>query len=265
MPELPEVQTVCDELSRSLNGRSFVNIEKYREDIRFPIPDLSGFVDKKVREVRRRAKYIVIDTGDSELIIHLGMSGKIMIGEPQERKKHDHVLFALDDGQEMVFNDARRFGLITTDEFSDKLFGHLGPEPFDDEFTVEYMQEHFKKRLSPIKNVIMNQEFVVGVGNIYASEALFRSGVRPARPANKVTKAEIDLLHDNIIEVLNEAIASGGSTLRDYVRSSGDLGYFQHSHKVYGREGEACYTCGAEVKKIVQSGRSSFYCPQCQK
>ncbi|PIR31981.1 MAG: DNA-formamidopyrimidine glycosylase [Alphaproteobacteria bacterium CG11_big_fil_rev_8_21_14_0_20_44_7] len=263
MPELPEVQTVCDELENFLPGRHFSQIITLRDKIRVPIPDLTVIEGLKIKQVHRRAKYIVINLTDNPpLIIHLGMSGKITIGEPQERKKHDHVVFELDDGSEMVFNDARRFGLVTLG--GDDLFAHLGVEPLSEEFDTDYLYAKLSNKSAPVKNIIMNQEVVVGVGNIYASEALFRSGILPSRAANKIKHKECELLVQNIKAVLREAIASGGSTLRDYVRSSGDLGYFQHSHKVYGREGEACVSCSSEIKMMRQAGRSSFYCSICQ-
>ena len=273
MPELPEVETVVRELQKSLIGNSFRQIITLRDNIREPIPDLSGFEGKKIGAVMRRAKYILIRIQDSgvrsrgektlnpDLIIHLGMSGKIMVGRPQERKKHDHVVFELSNGDEMVFNDARRFGLVTIS--NERFFSHLGPEPLDAGFDAKYFKKALSTRKGPIKIAIMDQELVVGVGNIYAAESLFRTGIDPRTPANKVTK--LAELIKNIRAVLTEAIESGGSTLRDYVRSSGDLGYFQHSHAVYGREKEPCIKCKTPIEKITQGGRSTFYCPKCQK
>ena len=288
MPELPEVQTVVDELKQSLKNLTLKDVIILRDKIRYPVPDLSELIGSKVTEVKRRAKYIIISFNPSltlpsgegitteaplpeggvggglmqTIVIHLGMSGKVMIGQPQERLKHDHVVFEFDNGEEMVFNDARRFGFIIYKD--SKFFDHLGPEPLEDEFDAEYLYNKLKTKTQPIKTAIMDQKLVVGVGNIYASEALFRSAIRPARKCDKVTKKECAKLVSNIKAVLNEAIASGGSTLRDYVRSSGDLGYFQHSHNVYGRAGEECNICAAEVKMLRQAGRSSFYCSKCQ-
>lgn len=259
MPELPEVQTVVDELNQSLKNRTLKDVITLRDKIRYDVPDLSRLIGTKITDVKRRAKYIIIN---DELVIHLGMSGKIKVGEPQERVKHDHVIFEFDDNLEMVFNDARRFGFIIYKD--NKFFDHLGPEPLEDEFNSSYLYGKLKTKTQPIKTAIMNQELVVGVGNIYASEALFRSGILPTRKCNKITKAKCAELVENIKQVLQEAIASGGSTLRDYVRSSGDLGYFQHSHNVYGREGEDCNKCGSVIKMVRQGGRSSFYCGSCQ-
>jgi formamidopyrimidine-DNA glycosylase len=277
MPELPEVETVVRELQASLIGKSFGQIITLRDDIREPIPDLSGLEGKRIASVSRRAKYIIIGvqglayggqrniatrhTPNAELIIHLGMSGQITIGRPQPRKKHDHVVFELSNGDEMVFNDARRFGLVTLN--NPKLFSHLGPEPLSNEFNEEYLENALTRRKGPVKVALMDQELVVGVGNIYASEALFRSRINPKLPANKVKN--LPMLISNIRAVLLEAIESGGSTLRDYVRSSGDLGYFQHSFAVYGRDKKPCVKCKASIEKITQAGRSTFYCPKCQK
>ncbi len=258
MPELPEVETVVRELQRSLIGKSFTQIITLRDKIREPIPDLSQFEGKKIDSVTRRAKYIVIN---DKLVIHLGMSGKVIIDKPQERKKHDHVVFELSSGEEMVFNDARRFGLVALN--TPKFFSHLGPEPFAKEFNEKYLKTQLANRKIPVKVAIMDQELVVGVGNIYAAEALFRTGINPKTPASKVKN--LPLLITNIRAVLSEAIESGGSTLRDYVRSSGDLGYFQHSHAVYGRDKKPCIKCKTNIEKITQGGRSTFYCPKCQK
>lgn len=265
MPELPEVQTVVSELEQSLQGRMINDVITYRDNIRYPIPDLSKIISRKVSSVKRRAKYIIvnIETIKQPLIIHLGMSGKIKIGTPVERIKHDHVVFELDNGNELVFNDARRFGFVIFGD--DNYFDNLGVEPLTEEFDATYLYNKLKTKTQPIKTAIMDQRLVVGVGNIYASEALFRSGIAPTRPCNKVSKAKCEIFVSNIKQVLNEAIASGGSTLRDYVRSSGDLGYFQHSHAVYGKEGKPCVSCGSEIKMLRQGGRSSFYCKKCQK
>jgi formamidopyrimidine-DNA glycosylase len=277
MPELPEVETVVRELQKSLTGHKFTEIITTRSNIREEIPDLSCLEGAEIKEVERRAKYIIIRlqaTGNrqkkeqstiacqlSPLIIHLGMSGTIRIGKPEAHKKHDHVIFSLSNGREMVFNDPRRFGLVTL--YNDKYFKDLGPEPLQPEFNVKYLKNALASRSCAIKLAIMDQKVVVGVGNIYASEALFRSRINPTCPANKV-KNHAELIK-NIQNVLSEAIISGGSTLRDYVRSSGDLGYFQHHHAVYGHDGEPCQVCSTKIKKITQGGRSTFYCAKCQK
>lgn len=267
MPELPEVETVVRELARSIVGKTISEIHTLRPNIRIPIPDLTELEGKKIKSVERRAKYIIINfvKFKDALVLHLGMSGKILLGTQLARKKHDHVVFIFDDESEMVFNDARRFGIVTLKSQSAKLFDHLGPEPFTDEFNADYIYEKFKTRKTPVKPVLLDQTLVVGVGNIYASEALFRTKISPLTLASNIPKPKIKQLISHVRDVLNESIASGGSTLRDYVRSSGDLGYFQHNFNVYGKANKPCPACQTPISKIVQAGRSSFYCKKCQK
>ncbi len=293
MPELPEVETVRTELEMHITGKTIAEIDLRRGNIRIPIPDLSGLYGKRIKSVDRRAKYLIIHfhpslrgaqrrgnpgsgapaldcfanarNDDDALVIHLGMSGKILLGRDMERKKHDHVIFHFSDGSEMAFNDARRFGIVTLRSLSDDLFVHLGPEPFSDNFSSLYLYNKLKTRKSPIKPALMDQRLVVGVGNIYASEALFRTHLNPKTPANKIPKPKLAMLIKNIRAVLQEAIESGGSTLRDYVRSSGDTGYFQHKFDVYGKNGKPCPNCKTPITKITQAGRSTFYCQKCQK
>lgn len=272
MPELPEVETVCRGLSSTILGGEIVSAENLRPNLRIPFPE--NFSEKlkgrKIKEIKRRAKYILITLDDDLCIIaHLGMSGQMIVYNnfQNDRKKHDHAVFRFADGKEMVFNDPRRFGLITfaEDAASHKLINKLGIEPLLDEFTGSVLYNILQKRKSPVKNTIMDASLIVGVGNIYACEALFRSNVLPDRPSNKVKKQESEALCKNIKDVLNEAINSGGSTLKDYAQSSGESGYFQHSFKVYGREGESCVVCNNIIQRIKQSGRSSFFCPNCQR
>jgi len=270
MPELPEVETVKNGLTPITNAQIKQVITR-RDGLRYKFPDnlvdmLEGAI---ITKVWRRAKYLVIDLDNANsLIIHLGMSGKILLGQPQEFKKHDHFILDFEDGQQLVFNDARRFGIVDivkTDELAQcKYFNHLGPEPLDNNFNAGYLAAALANKKAAIKVAIMDQEIVVGVGNIYAAEALFRSKINPTKPANKINESKLALLVDNIKVILQEAITSGGSTLRDYVRSSGDMGYFQHQHYVYGREGKPCRICDTPIKRIVQTGRSTFYCPNCQ-
>jgi formamidopyrimidine-DNA glycosylase len=199
------------------------------------------------------------------------MSGRMLLKKdtPPSYEKHDHVIIRWADGHSLIFNDARRFGLmaLTTEDTlaAHPLFAALGPEPLEEGWNGAALFVILQKSRAPVKSVIMDQSKVVGVGNIYACEALFRSGIHPLRTANKVTKKEADKLASSIRKVLEEAIASGGSTLRDYVRSSGEAGYFQHHFSVYGRGGQPCVTCGRPVKVIRQSGRSSFFCAHCQR
>lgn len=267
MPELPEVETVRTELERHVTGKTIDEIDIRRPNIRIPIPDLSELNGKKISKVERRAKYLIIHFSKTKeaLVIHLGMSGKILLGLGLERKKHDHVVFHFNDNTEMVFNDARRFGVVTLKSKAEDLFEHLGPEPFSEEFNPTYLYNKLKNRKAPIKPALMDQELVVGVGNIYAAEALFRSHINPKKPANKIPKAKLPELIKNVRQVLQDSIESGGSTLRDYVRSDGDTGYFQHHFDVYGKQGKPCPRCKTKIAQITQAGRSTFYCPKCQK
>ncbi|MEI7668627.1 MAG: bifunctional DNA-formamidopyrimidine glycosylase/DNA-(apurinic or apyrimidinic site) lyase [Pseudomonadota bacterium] len=273
MPELPEVETVCRGLAENITHRKIVKIQVNRRDLRISIPnDLEKLlVNKTVVEVKRRAKYVLIMLDDEQiLIVHLGMSGSLILHEksPEKLRKHDHVIIEFSSKLIMIFNDARRFGLMTLTNKKDiaenKLFSDLGKEPFDDEMTGKYFYEILQKSKSPIKLAIMDQRKIVGVGNIYACEALFRSKINPERKADMVTKKEAFLLLKNIKEILLEAIESGGSTLRDYVRSSGDAGYFQHNFSVYGKAKQACNICKNPISVIRQSGRSTFFCETCQ-
>jgi len=274
MPELPEVETVRRGLEPNIKGKKINDIILRRKDIRIPIPeDLSeSFSGNIIKSVGRRSKYLLLDAGlEDYLIIHLGMSGKLLYHaeENTDYLKHDHVIINFEDKSSIVFNDARRFGLVTTANIAElgehKLFKHLGPEPLTGDFTAEYLKNKFKKKNVAIKQAIMDSKNLVGVGNIYAAESLFRSKINPITPANKVSFPKLKLLTENIKQVLEAAIESGGSTLRDYVRSDGDVGYFQHNFNVYGKENEPCLICATNIKRIVQQGRSTFYCPKCQK
>jgi len=265
MPELPEVETVRAELELHITGKTISEIDKRRDNIRIAIPDLSVLHGKKISRIERRAKYLIIHFAkyNDALVIHLGMSGKILLGTGLARKNHDHVIFHFTDNSEMVFNDARRFGVVTLLSQSAKLFNHLGPEPFSDEFNFAYLNKSLKNRKTPIKVAILDQALVVGVGNIYASEALFRSRINPKTPANKVR--ELSGLIKNIRAVLQDSIDAGGSTLRDYRQTSGRIGKFQHKFDVYGKTNKPCPRCGTLITQITQAGRSTFYCQNCQK
>jgi len=274
MPELPEVETVCRGLAPLFEGQRFARVTLRRRDLRIPFPKgLAARVQgRRIEKVYRRAKYIVValDGGDS-LIAHLGMSGRMtIVARPRPFEAHDHVIFAMEDGTEVRFNDPRRFGLLTiapTDALDGHaLFRHLGPDPLDPVFTPEWLSAQLKGRKTTIKAALLDQRLVVGVGNIYACESLYRAGISPKRKAGTVAGARAEKLVPAIQQVLREAIAAGGSSLRDHVQPSGELGYFQHAWSVYGREGEPC-RCGskkAAVKRIVQGGRSTFFCPVCQ-
>ena len=277
MPELPEVETVCRGLAAALVGRRFVTVTVRRSDLRIPFPE--GFTNRvkgrRVCKILRRAKYILMSLDDGNvLVIHLGMSGRMVfvknLGAPEP---HDHVLFTTDDGVEVRYNDPRRFGLMALvperDLDGHRLFHHLGVDPLSDAFTPDLLGKLLKGRSTVIKSALLDQRIVVGVGNIYACESLHRAGISPRRKAGTVAGRRAHALVHAIKEVLIQAIAAGGSSLRDHVQPSGELGYFQHAWRVYGRAGEPC-SCAAgnysaaHIKRIVQGGRSTFYCSRCQ-
>lgn len=278
MPELPEVETVMRGMAPVMEGRVVKEAKAWVPKLRV---DIDPAFEQKLSGTRlvrmyRRSKYIVMDfAGGLSAILHLGMSGRISIHASTEaqpdRQKHDHVTFLTDRGDFIVFNDARRFGLIvlcsTEDIDTHPLIRDIGPEPLGNQFDVEVLKRGLKNRKSPIKTALLDQKLVAGLGNIYVCETLWRAGVRPTRRSDKVTQKETEQLVPIIRDVLTEAIAAGGSTLKDYAQVSGELGYFQHRFSTYGREGEACLSegCGASIQRIVQSNRSSFYCPKCQK
>lgn len=282
MPELPEVQTVRDGLAPVMEGFEFTRVSLGRPDLRFPFAD--GFAARltgaKLTQLSRRAKFLMaqLSTGET-LLMHLGMSGRFTIDEggasltPGEftreqatNPKHDHVIFDMSSGARVVFNDPRRFGfmeLFAADEPITRL-EHLGPEPLGNDFNGPVLRAALKGKKTKIKNALLDQSIVSGLGNIYVCEALYRTGLRPTRMAGRITHDQSERLAGHIKTVLREAIASGGSSLRDFAGASGDLGYFQHSFDVYGREGQPCKACDSLIKRTVQSGRSSFYCPHCQ-
>ena len=268
MPELPEVETTVRGLAHVLNGRRIARVEARRPDLRRALPvDLGQrLTGARVIGLRRRAKYGLIDTdrGDT-LVFHLGMSGHWRI-DPTETAKHDHFLIETDDGRRLALNDARRFGsldLVRTDELSDwPAIRALGPEPLD--LTAIELKRRLAGRSAAIKLLLLDQRIVAGLGNIYVCEALYRAGIHPKRPGGSISLGRLKRLVPAIHDVLAEAIAAGGSTLRDFVSPDGELGYFSKSFAVYDREGQPC-GCGGMVKRIVQGGRSTFYCPRCQR
>jgi formamidopyrimidine-DNA glycosylase len=273
MPELPEVETVCKGLSKSLLGRKFTNINLLRPNLRIPFPEnfSTKIINRTIKDITRRAKYIFIHLDNSQVIImHLGMSGKIIVHpSKQQILKHDHAIFTFDDNQELVFNDARRFGLITIADINNldqhPLFKSLGPEPLTENFNTKYLADKLKTKSIPIKPAIMNNNIVVGVGNIYACESLFISNISPLKAANNLNNVEIKILITNIKQVLLDAIKSGGSSISDYVNAQGELGYFQHNFNVYNKYNHSCKICTSKIARITQCGRSTFYCPTCQK
>lgn len=278
MPELPEVETVMRGLEPVLTGRTIARIETRRADLRVPFPkDLKKTLEgARIMRLSRRAKYCLIHLqGGVCLVVHLGMSGRLVITRDHVPVKHDHFLITLEDGAQVVLNDPRRFGmvlLVPDNEMADHAsFRHLGPEPLGNAFNADYLRTKLRGRTQAIKLTIMDQRIVVGVGNIYACEALYRAGIDPAQPAGSVSSVKLEKLVNAIRAVLSEAIAAGGSSLKDYVQASGELGYFQHGFKVYDREGTVCRTCADAghakpcVMRMVQGGRSTFYCKRTQR
>lgn len=272
MPELPEVETTRRGLLSAVKGKKITAVDVRRPDLRQPIPKnlKKALIGATITDVRRRAKYLLLDldTGTS-MLAHLGMSGSftVMKAESHVLRTHDHVLVTLDDGLLVVFNDPRRFGVIdllkTAQESQHVLLKNLGPEPLSDDFSPEYLASQLARRKGPIKPVLMDQKLVVGVGNIYASESLYLSGINPFLAAHKAAP-KAALLIDAIRRTLEAAIDSGGSTLRNYVGASNQAGYFQHHFNVYDRGGESCFSCGEKIQSCVQAGRATYWCNRCQ-
>ena len=281
LPELPEVETVRRGLLPHLEGQRIARAEVRRPDLRWPLPvDLvQVLTGATVTALRRRSKYLLADLDrGGTLLMHLGMSGRMLVQggslgdfhrDPAILPRHDHVVLTTDAGTTITFNDARRFGMVDLirDGAAHPLLDHLGPEPFDDAFTPAYLTAVFAGRKVPIKQALLDQRIVAGLGNIYVSEALHRAGIDPRRAAGRIGAARIAALVGHVRDVLTDAIAAGGSSLRDHRQASGELGYFQHSFRVYDREGAPCPTpgCAGAICRIVQAGRSSFFCPACQR
>jgi formamidopyrimidine-DNA glycosylase len=282
MPELPEVETVMMGLKPALEGRRFTHVETRRGDLRIPFPKdfAKRLTGRKVKALWRRAKYIMADLeGGETLVIHLGMSGRMSVAgaglaaflrEMPELEKHDHVVFETDAPARVVFNDHRRFGLMTliaTDKVAThKLFKDIGVEPLSDDLDAAFLQGALKGKKTSIKAALLDQRLIAGLGNIYVCEALWRSKISPRRRARRVKPDEIKTLVTAVKAVLREAVKAGGSSLRDHKQPNGELGYFQKSFAVYDRKGKLCHRADdGVIKRIVQSGRSSFYCPVCQR
>jgi formamidopyrimidine-DNA glycosylase len=270
MPELPEVETTVAGLRAVLEGEIIARAEPRRADLRWPIPvDLrQRLTGARVTGLGRRAKYGLIHTDrDDVLIFHLGMSGRWRV-DPEEIEKHDHFILETAAGRVVALNDHRRFGSLDIVRSSElEAFRHfvaMGPEPLSDDFDAAVLQAALKGRVAPIKAMLLNQSIVAGLGNIYVCEALHMAGISPTTPSAKISKARLDRLVIAIKDVLAAAIKAGGSTLRDFAAPDGELGYFAKDWLVYGREGEACH-CGAAVQRRIDSGRSTFYCPKCQR
>jgi len=283
MPELPEVETVRRGLSPVMEGEVITRADVNRPDLRWPFPARMAdrLTGQRVERLRRRSKYILADMNSGEsLLIHLGMSGRMLVsGDPLGQfvhdhpmpAKHDHVVLHMGNGARITFNDPRRFGAMdlmqTADADRHKLLAVLGPEPLGNAFHEAHLATALKGRNTPIKSALLDQRIVAGLGNIYVCEALFRAGISPTRKAGRISAARVGALVPIIRQVLSDAIDAGGSSLRDFRHADGELGYFQHTFDVYGREGEPCRSpgCKSVIKRVVQSGRSSFYCPTCQR
>jgi formamidopyrimidine-DNA glycosylase len=281
MPELPEVETVRRGLAPAMEGKRILRVETRRKDLRFPFP--ANFNQRiegaKLSHMGRRAKYLVAELSNGEaLIMHLGMTGRFTVHGKTPGKfhhdaggdeKHDHVVFEMQGGARVVFNDARRFGFMDlwpTETLSTYApFAGMGPEPISNAFSGAYLHEAFRGKKTPVKSALLDQNVVAGLGNIYVCEALHRSGISPKKLAGAIRRDRLELLAVEVRKVIEEAILAGGSTISDYKSTGGELGYFQHAFRIYDREGEPCLTCERPVKRIVQSGRSTFYCAACQK
>ena len=283
MPELPEVETVRRGLAPVLEGRRILQADVRRPDLRWPFPPRMAerLAGARVERLGRRSKYVLADLDSREtLIVHLGMSGRWLVSGVRvgvfhhalaAPEKHDHVILDIEGGGRLTFNDARRFGAMdlwpTEDLEAHRLLASLGPEPLGNAFDGRYLAERLAGRKTPVKAVLLDQRVVAGLGNIYVCEALWRAGISPLAPARDVDAAAAERLAGAIRLVLEAAIAAGGSSLRDYRQADGELGYFQHSFAVYGRESAACTRpgCGGVVARAVQAGRSSYFCPRCQR
>ena len=272
MPELPEVETTLRGISPHIQGKSVVSATVRQPKLRWPVPeDLNDILQQQnVLSCSRRAKYLIIRFQTGILLIHLGMSGSLRIyrnGHDSAAGKHDHIDLVFDDGTVMRYHDPRRFGAFlwyTGAAETHPLLAKLGPEPLSDSFNADYLAQAFQKRQSPVKSALMDNAVVVGVGNIYANESLFLAGITPSRPAASLTRPEIELLTEAVRGVLQRAIEKGGSTLRDFVDSEGNSGYFQQEYRVYGRHNQPCLQCGHPIEKSIIGQRGTFYCPQCQ-
>lgn len=285
MPELPEVETVRGGLAPVLEGHRLARVEARRPDLRFPLPDnfVQQLTGATITRLQRRAKYLLatLDREDT-LVMHLGMSGRFEISRPdgEERPgrfhyapdpdpKHAHIVFETDEGVRVTYYDPRRFGymaLVNTATLQlHPWFTGLGPEPLSEDFDAVRLKAAFKDRKQGAKTLLLDQRIVAGLGNIYVCEALNRARISPFKPAGRISKARLETLVAEIRAVLTEAIAAGGSTLRDFAKTDGALGYFQHRFRTYDREGEPCLNgCGGVIGRRVQAGRSTFYCPVCQ-
>ncbi len=288
MPELPEVETVRRGIEPIMVGFQITEVKQFRPDLRWPLPlnmpqRLTGTI---IKAVRRRSKYIIVDLDSEEtLIIHLGMTGRVLISDisssvenkPETLQQdvmvpgpHDHIIIELEKRTRITYNDVRRFGAMDLTKQS-KVDCHpwllkLGPEPLSNDFSTKKLENLLGGKKTSIKSALMNQQVVAGLGNIYVSEILWHSGISPLALSNSLGIEKVETLKNSIVIILSDAIDKGGSSLKDYRRTNGELGYFQHFFKVYDREGLACFSinCGGKINRIIQSGRSTYYCPRCQ-
>ena len=277
MPELPEVETVRRGLTPVMEGFVFERVQLNRADLRFPFTD--GFIKRlegqTLTSLTRRAKFLQAELSSGErLFMHLGMSGRFTVDENVQggfvhthntNPKHDHVIFEMSSGARVTYNDPRRFGFMELIGVNEPYrLDDIGPEPMGNGFNAPDLRERLKGKTSKIKAALLDQRVVAGLGNIYVCEALYRAGISPRRAAGRLTVLETESLTGHIKDTIGEAIEAGGSSLKDFANTDGDLGYFQHNFAVYGREGEPCNDCAAPIQRIVQSGRSSFFCGTCQ-
>ena len=270
MPELPEVETTLRGVLPHLLKRRITEVVVRDSRLRWPITEgIEKLAGCAIQIGTRRAKYLLFQTPHGTLLIHLGMSGSLrMVSADTPWRKHDHFALQLENGQSMRLHDPRRFGavlLIPGAVADHPLLADLGPEPLGEAFTIEVLHAACKERSAAIKNVIMDNHVVVGVGNIYACESLFMAGIRPSKAARRVSKASLTRLMATIREVLTASIEQGGTTLRDFLRENGEPGYFKQQLRVYDREGEPCRVCQTTIKRIVLGQRSTFFCPTCQR
>jgi formamidopyrimidine-DNA glycosylase len=270
MPELPEVEVTKLGIAPFLEGNVISKIAVYQPQLRWMVPDKVQLAcQQSINSVTRRAKYLFINTDMGSLVMHLGMSGKMRVVDiAHPRKKHDHIEIELATGKKLVFNDARRFGSCLWQSPTEpplKILRSLGPEPLTDEFDATVLFSKSRGKLAPVKSFIMDNAVVVGVGNIYANESLFKSGIDPRRAAGKVSLKRYKLLTNNIKEVLASAINQGGTTLKDFAQADGNPGYFAQHLLVYGRAGNECEVCQTPIRSVVIGQRNTFYCIQCQK
>ncbi|MES2738711.1 MAG: bifunctional DNA-formamidopyrimidine glycosylase/DNA-(apurinic or apyrimidinic site) lyase [Verrucomicrobiota bacterium] len=270
MPELPEVETTLRGVSPYLVGRSIREVIVRDSRLRWPVPETVHELEgQRITAGQRRGKYLLFTSAQGTLLLHLGMSGSLRVTDPDTPwRKHDHFALTTDRGMQIRLHDPRRFGaamFIHGDPLLHPLLAELGPEPLSDDFTVALLKTQCGGRSAPVKAVIMDSHVVVGVGNIYACEALFMAGISPLKAAGKVSGPRLTKLVQAIREVLAASIEMGGTTLRDFLNEKGEPGYFKQTLRVYDREGQPCHACATTVKRVVMSNRSTFYCPTCQK